>query len=1114
MRIFYVRASDNGNYGIRAALTAAGSPATRLDVALYRGPRVPLLPLNYPADERGLTDLNGYGVVILAGVDPAVLSPADALAFVAYVERGGGLLLVGGSHSFANAEGTYLPLAPILPVRILRGLDVQVNAAPHAKPHPISRGLPEPLGYVSKVHDLSVKDGAEVVMTASDFPLVVAGEYEYGRVVVLASYPECHESEYGWFFTGDALDDFLRNTLDWLTKTHRNAVIESFSLTKRVLAPGEEAFGTVLLRTPEPATVRLTTTLTRADGSEVVRNESLLRVPESLETLVSVRPPNAKGFTGLHYLAVVVTDEDGREAARRDVAIEVAPPERVEFEIEHGRRLLPTGAPITVRVRAIRTSRAAAGSTHLRVALIGERDAVLVEANGCPTNWKGSRSEDLEMVLPPPPLRPGAYRLRAELRVSDRVIDTAEEPVHILPGNWGERLFPLIAEGAHGLDRESVDTGLAALQACGVNTLSFPGPVVQAWGERPHAEAMLGYAEEKAVLAGLTLAHHRRALLPGMNPAVPLTPCPLSQSFPAALEAHAKPILDAALRTPRLLFHEIAPRASVRPSQHCGCEACQAAFPRAYGQDLPTAPLDELSTAAHRNLCSFVASTWQHAYERLLAQRPPGQGPRLSLPFGANGFLRSARGEPYCDVATWSRACDTVEVEAERDLRLWQLSLSGHRTLSAALGKAFGAIVDLAEGSLAPAEAAWTAIAHGAAHLRVAENARFLFWHRQAPIGAALGDTFRRVGRISSLLARAERPKSRLALLMPSTQVVDGDADHMLSTYSMLYRAFGDVDVLHQRLLDDHLANHAALAILGVRVLPRRTVRAVVRFVERGGVLLADAGELTDETGAPVVWPDGFFGTAETPVFEDVACRRRAYGSGRTVCFSAHFVPTFERASSADDALSVALLAHILADELRQRGIRPHAQSTHPDVEVALLGCGGSQLLIAVNHSDAEQTAQAVIESDAIVALDLLAGTEQPFDGTLQITLPPHDGTAWLLAPERPFGVRIAPQDAPKKQLGFRVEALTDSGAPAHGAWPIRVKALDARGRERKDVGGDLVALNGALSFYVPLAVNEPAGSWTVTACDTITHRLSRATLPVPSAPSLSHGPASHESVE
>ncbi|HRR83032.1 MAG TPA: hypothetical protein P5118_22840, partial [Planctomycetota bacterium] len=70
MRVFYVRPSDNGNYGIEAALANCQRRIEELHVALFRGACVPLEPLNFDPREQGLAHLNRYDVAILAGLDP------------------------------------------------------------------------------------------------------------------------------------------------------------------------------------------------------------------------------------------------------------------------------------------------------------------------------------------------------------------------------------------------------------------------------------------------------------------------------------------------------------------------------------------------------------------------------------------------------------------------------------------------------------------------------------------------------------------------------------------------------------------------------------------------------------------------------------------------------------------------------------------------------------------------------------------------------------------------------------------------------------------------------------------------------------------------------------
>lgn len=51
---------------------------------------------------------------------------------VAYVENGGGLLVMGGSHACGNAHGSYGLWENLLPVDFTKEADVEFNASPAA----------------------------------------------------------------------------------------------------------------------------------------------------------------------------------------------------------------------------------------------------------------------------------------------------------------------------------------------------------------------------------------------------------------------------------------------------------------------------------------------------------------------------------------------------------------------------------------------------------------------------------------------------------------------------------------------------------------------------------------------------------------------------------------------------------------------------------------------------------------------------------------------------------------------------------------------------------------------------------------------------------------------
>ena len=113
-----------------------------------------------------------------------------------YVGAGGGLVMVGGYLTFQgiDAKGQYAgsPVEEALPVTLHRH-DDRVEAPQGIVPvladatHPIASGLvddwPALLGY----NRIMPKDGATVVSTVGDDPLIVAGSFGNGRSVAFAS---------------------------------------------------------------------------------------------------------------------------------------------------------------------------------------------------------------------------------------------------------------------------------------------------------------------------------------------------------------------------------------------------------------------------------------------------------------------------------------------------------------------------------------------------------------------------------------------------------------------------------------------------------------------------------------------------------------------------------------------------------------------------------------------------------------------------------------------------------------------------------------------------------------------------------------------------------------
>lgn len=112
-----------------------------------------------------------------------------------FVERGGGLLMVGGYMSFAGFEGraryASTPLAEALPVEISHH-DDRVEEPEGVNPvvarqHPILEGVSGNWPYFLGYNRFKAKAGSEVILSVGEDPFLVIDRRGSGRVAAFAS---------------------------------------------------------------------------------------------------------------------------------------------------------------------------------------------------------------------------------------------------------------------------------------------------------------------------------------------------------------------------------------------------------------------------------------------------------------------------------------------------------------------------------------------------------------------------------------------------------------------------------------------------------------------------------------------------------------------------------------------------------------------------------------------------------------------------------------------------------------------------------------------------------------------------------------------------------------
>lgn len=222
---------------IRAALSAHADLNVRYELLNYRKPDL---------DLRATLEEGNFDVFLLSNVDITALNSPTWNAIARSVDRGAGLAMLGGFHSFGPGGFRNSPLAPVLPILMGRAerqnfgepprqdmhLPGQVKFLPFAignNFHPIVRikdtagkeidwsKLPL-LDGANRIDRGALKPNAHVIAIsggAGDWPLLVAGAWGSGRTLAFAADSTWHWQMEGF---GEVHRKFWRQMVMWLAR--------------------------------------------------------------------------------------------------------------------------------------------------------------------------------------------------------------------------------------------------------------------------------------------------------------------------------------------------------------------------------------------------------------------------------------------------------------------------------------------------------------------------------------------------------------------------------------------------------------------------------------------------------------------------------------------------------------------------------------------------------------------------------------------------------------------------------------------------------------------------------------------------------------------------------
>ena len=193
---------------------------------------------NWPLNlSKFLGEGDDYDVYILHSVHADAIGRKNLQRLVRQVGSGKGLMMVGGIYSFGPGRYQRTPLADVLPIvmdRLVRqDFDAVVNRGLHLTDRKMIPTLPFPVTHLTAESDnvaawqklppldfanrfYRIKpDGMIVAASHKDEPLLVAGQYDLGRVLAFAG-----DSTWRWRMNGwvDEHKRFWRQSILWLAR--------------------------------------------------------------------------------------------------------------------------------------------------------------------------------------------------------------------------------------------------------------------------------------------------------------------------------------------------------------------------------------------------------------------------------------------------------------------------------------------------------------------------------------------------------------------------------------------------------------------------------------------------------------------------------------------------------------------------------------------------------------------------------------------------------------------------------------------------------------------------------------------------------------------------------
>jgi hypothetical protein len=300
--------------------------------------------------------------------------------------------------------------------------------------------------------------------------------------------------------------------------------------------------------------------------------------------------------------------------------------------------------------------------------------------------------------------------------------------------------------------------------------------------------------------------------------------CPFSPGYANKFEETFHTDVEVCKTVPRLISFKVLDEPTAGEASMDFCSHCQAAYKRKYGMELRKLK-DIPADAVQERLChnefvsDYVSAAYRTGFD--LKNRMGGQyGLLLTYMSTMAGSANIDRGQE--DAYEWSRYADYMDFDvypyfypSSDKIRMvlahWVFAVE--RAVAQQWKKPMGFYVELDDRNYpfqinpakASSECAYTAIGQGCDYLNSFINTAFGTGTSARPERwEDCGREMRKIASVAPLLKMMRKPPAEVAVYFPHTQwYVQGRSYTPMYAYQLALRAFGECDVLHEKVLRD-----------------------------------------------------------------------------------------------------------------------------------------------------------------------------------------------------------------------------------------------------------------------------------------------------------------------